>query len=224
VEFDVRLAACGTPVVIHDATLERTAGGDLRRVASLTADELSQIDVGSWFDIARGAPPRFFGEGVPTLEAALGALAEIRGPLYIELKCDSEPEADALADAACEVLSRSQLRAQAVVKSFRLGVISRVRHALPGLQTAALFAPKIMRILRKEKYLINIASELGADHLSVHRALVSRKLARKAARAGLPVAVWTVDNPRWLARAESLGLHALITNDPERLVRLRDGR
>jgi glycerophosphoryl diester phosphodiesterase len=48
VEFDVRLARDGVPVVIHDSTLERTAG--LKRgVSDLTSEELSQIDVGSWF-------------------------------------------------------------------------------------------------------------------------------------------------------------------------------
>jgi len=49
VEFDVRLARDGVPVVIHDETLARTA---LRpeRVSDLTSDRLNQIDVGSWFN------------------------------------------------------------------------------------------------------------------------------------------------------------------------------
>jgi glycerophosphoryl diester phosphodiesterase len=57
IEFDVRLAADGVPVCIHDATLRRTA----RRpgaVSRLTSAELSEIDVGSWFTPRRRpAPP-----------------------------------------------------------------------------------------------------------------------------------------------------------------------
>jgi glycerophosphoryl diester phosphodiesterase len=49
VEFDVRLARDNVPVVIHDATLQRTAGLDAR-VASLTSSELSAINAGSWFN------------------------------------------------------------------------------------------------------------------------------------------------------------------------------
>ena len=46
VEFDVQLAACGTPVVIHDETLERTT--NLKGpVLSKTAAQLAQADASS---------------------------------------------------------------------------------------------------------------------------------------------------------------------------------
>src|SRR4051812_25832757 len=60
IEFDVRLASDGMPVVIHDSALRRT-GGLNQRVADFSRAELSQIDVGSWF------PPRFANEAVPSL-------------------------------------------------------------------------------------------------------------------------------------------------------------
>ena len=81
-----------------------------------------------------------------------------------------------MVDAVCGEIADSPLKEQIIVKSFRLEVIPRTRAVLPSVRTAALFAPKIMRLLRKEKYLIDIARELGADHLSLHKSLVSRKL------------------------------------------------
>ncbi len=36
------------------------------------------------------------------------------------------------------------------------------------------------------------------------------------------VAVWTVDDPAWVKRATADGVLALITNDPESLVRQRE--
>jgi glycerophosphoryl diester phosphodiesterase len=108
-----------------------------------------------------------------------------------------------------------------IIKSFRLEVIPRMRALLPEVQTAALFAPKVMRLLRKEKYLINIARELGADHLSVHKSLVNRKLVRKAGKFQMPVTVWTVSSSRWIQWAIKRELFALITNDPAKMVASR---
>ena len=54
IEFDVRLARDGVPVVIHDATLERT-GMIVGRVADLSSAVLQQVDVGSWYHSKRAA-------------------------------------------------------------------------------------------------------------------------------------------------------------------------
>jgi glycerophosphoryl diester phosphodiesterase len=49
IEFDIRLARDGVPVVIHDATLMRTAQIP-GSVSDFTGSELGRIDVGSWFN------------------------------------------------------------------------------------------------------------------------------------------------------------------------------
>jgi glycerophosphoryl diester phosphodiesterase len=222
-EFDVRLSKDGVPVVIHDATLLRTAGIN-EPVAARTADELSRVDIGSWFNAAypERARSEFARERITSLATALQLCEKMRGPIYIEIKCESEGEVPALVDAVCREIAGSRLLEKIIVKSFRLEVIPRVRAVLPGVRTAALFAPKVMRLLRKEKYLINIAREIGADHLSLHKSLVSRKLVSKAEKFGMPVTIWTVDHPRWLRRGIKLNAHAVITNDPVRLVEKRN--
>ncbi|MEK7855299.1 MAG: glycerophosphodiester phosphodiesterase family protein, partial [Acidobacteriota bacterium] len=93
---------------------------------------------------------------------------------------------------------------------------------LPSLRTAALFAPKIMTILRKEKHLVKIADEFGADELSIHYSLATQKLIEKAGKRGLPVNIWTADNPRWVKRGIRLGLSSIITNDPARMLARRE--
>jgi glycerophosphoryl diester phosphodiesterase len=218
VEFDVRLARDGVPVVIHDASLVRTAHVD-QRVADLTSEQLSRIDAGSWFNSAHRAHARsdFVTEGIPSLRTALEVLNKIKGPIYIELKCGTDVEASLLVEAVCREIKDSPLLERIIVKSFHLGVIPRAQAILPGIQTAVLFAPQVMRLLRKEKYLINIALELGADHLSLHKTLVSGKLIRKAEKYGMPVTVWTVNSSRWIPRAVKQGLFAVITNDPSKL-------
>lgn len=217
IEFDVRLARDGVPVVIHDETLARTAGKELR-VADLTSEELRKTDVGSWFNAAYPARAnvRFAAQTIPTLAETLWFLKDFTGRIYIELKCD-ESDARALTEAVAREIADSPLLPQIVVKSFRLSVIPHFRQLCPGTRTAALFAPKIMTMLRKEKFIVNMAEEFGAEELSLHYSLATRALMAKARARNLHVTVWTLNHPVWVARGVKLGLYAIITNNPKRL-------
>jgi len=79
VEFDVHLSADGVPVVIHDATVDRTTNGE-GNIAGKTVQELQALDAGSWFD------PRFSQETIPTLNEVFELFASSPIQLYIELK------------------------------------------------------------------------------------------------------------------------------------------
>ncbi|MBY5753967.1 glycerophosphoryl diester phosphodiesterase [Rhizobium leguminosarum bv. viciae] len=59
VELDVALLADGTPVVIHDVSIDRCSSSK-GNLADLTASDLDAIDAGSWFS------PKFKGEPLPT--------------------------------------------------------------------------------------------------------------------------------------------------------------
>ena len=221
-EFDVRLTKDGEPVVFHDATLRRLSDRK-NLVSSLTTAELQKIDVGSWFARRRTnqSGDDFSGERIPTLRALLDFLKDYKGLIYIELKC-RESEIEKLSRAVCRIISDSPLLPQIIVKSFQLEVIPHIRRHCPKVKTGALFSPKILTILRKEKRLVNIADELGADMISVHFALATRKMMKKAEKLNLPVTIWTVDNPRWIKRAFDLGLFAVITNNPAILLAKRE--
>lgn len=223
VEFDVRLSKDRIPVVIHDATLLRTAGVS-KRVADLTAEQLSHVDAGSWFNAAHPAfaKPEFADEGVASLRSVLHVLENVAGPVYVEVKCEPEEDVSTLVDAVCREIADSTLLKKIIIESFHLSVIPRTRAILSEVQTAALFAPKIMRLLRKEKYLISIARELGAGHLCLHKTLATRELVRKAEKYGMPVTVWTVNRAAWVSRAARQGLYAVITDEPSKMLSRRE--
>jgi glycerophosphoryl diester phosphodiesterase len=222
IEFDVRLAKDGVAVIFHDATLNRTGLRD-GSIADLTSVELATIDIGSWFNKmeSSSANSSFAAQKVPTLSETLEFLKDFKGLIYIELKC-KDAELGALVAAVCQACTESALSRQIIIKSFKMAVIPRVRLLCPGLKTAALFAPKIMTILRKEKHLVKIAEEFGAGELSIHFSLATQKLMEKAGKRGLPVTIWTADNPRWVKRGIKLGLNAIITNNPARLLEKRN--
>ena len=224
VEFDVQLARDGVPVVIHDTTLERTGLID-RRVAELSLRQLARIDVGSWFNLRfpTRAKAEFTDQRVPTLDKVLKLLKGHKGLIYIELKADDSNFRE-LARAVCDMVALSPLLPRIIIKSFKLAVIPEVRHRLPVVQTAALFSPKIMTFLRRRKHIVAIAREFGAHQISLHRSLAAPKLTALAARAGMPVTIWTADDPKWIARCRRLGIGALITNDPKIMLSARSLR
>jgi glycerophosphoryl diester phosphodiesterase len=221
IEFDVRLSKDGEAVVFHDADLKRIGGRD-EKIVDFSFDELQKIDSGSWFNRAfpKFANERFSNETIPSLKDILNLLNDFRGLIYVELKC-KEREVEPLVKAVCREIGASHLFPNIIVKSFRLQVIPEVRRLCPDVTTAALFAPKIMTMLRKEKYLLKIAQEFRADQISLHYTLASRKFMKKAEKKEMPVAVWTVDNPRFIKRAIALGIKAVITNNPASLLEKR---
>ena len=216
VEFDVRLAKDGVPVVIHDADLRRVAGRR-EKVADLTSTELAEIDVGCWF--GKGSCRT---ETVPTLEKALELLKGWSGRVYVELKTEV-PTRRLLAERACGITRGYLPLSSLIIKSFDLDILTSVRSILPEVEIAALFEPTVNMVFRQRTGLLDIAARCGANHISLHWSLANRRLVSAAHAAQMPVTIWTVDHPRWLARANDLGIRSLITNDPAKLLAARKG-
>jgi glycerophosphoryl diester phosphodiesterase len=220
VELDVRLAADGVPVVIHDATLRRTG---LREgvVARMTSGELGQTDVGSWFNhahpqLAQAEDSRQF---VPTLDQVFNLLkkratrAEV---IYVELKADkAEGTFIDLADSVAQLIDDHRLRSNVVVVSFNLKSLARLKLVDAAITTGALFEPRRnpVKTIRKHP-MITAALACGADEILLHRLITTRSLVDLAAENNLRSVVWTVDDPKWMRRSASYGIHAVITNNP----------
>jgi glycerophosphoryl diester phosphodiesterase len=217
VEFDVRLARDGIPVVIHDATLRRTG---LRNgsIANFTSTELSKIDVGSWFNgrFPTRANKEFANATVPSLSSVLDYFKNGDAVLYIEMKATGR-EYRALAKAVAGLIHDYKLSRRAVVESFALQAIGEIKGIDPSIRTVALFEPRLSRPLRLKRTLINAALVVRADEIALHKSLATARTIKEARRNGLRVVVWTVDHPSWMRRAISEGIHAIITNVPGRM-------
>jgi glycerophosphoryl diester phosphodiesterase len=207
IEFDVRLASDGVPVVIHDSTLRRT-GGVNQRVAELSWQEISKVDVGSWF------APRFANETVPSLAELFELFNTNELALYLEMKCDSSWEHRPLAEACARMINEHALKERVVVECFQLPALQILKEIDPEIKTAALFDRTFT-----DQSVITRANETGAMAVALHHRLARKGLVEKAKQAGLHVAVWTVDDPIWIDRCRSIGIDALITNDPARMLK-----
>ncbi|MET0754438.1 MAG: glycerophosphodiester phosphodiesterase family protein [Pyrinomonadaceae bacterium] len=218
IEFDVQLAKDGVPVVFHDYDLKRT-GRREGKVSDFTSEELGNLDVGTWFNLKNPhrANEKFSAERVSTFSGLLDFLKDYKGLLYVEMKFAGN-DISALVEAVCEIIRESAFLPQIKLKSFNLEAVKQAKKLFPEIRTVALFEPKLNTILRGKLHLIEKAEAHLADELSLHYSLATQKMMAKAKAKNFPVTIWTADNPAWVGRAINLGLDAIITNNPARLL------
>ena len=221
IEFDVRLSRDGAAVVIHDSTLERT-GRLKRRVSQMTAAELQASDVGSWFRRHGSSHTDFANETVPLLEQVFALFRSGHKKLYLEIKADSGSGNDLVAEVV-RLIHQSPIRKRVIVECFNLALIRRIKELDSRIRTAALFEPKLSNptsLVRRD--LPRLAAAAGADEIALHHSLAKRHTIEQALRLNQIVVVWTVDNPKWVAKAHAYEIAALISNNPKVLIDTRD--
>ena len=89
VECDVRFTSDGVPVLLHDASIDRTSNGT-GNIAALTFNEVNAFDFGSWFS------PEFEGTSITTFKDFIGLCKKIGLHPYIELKAGTEEQIENL--------------------------------------------------------------------------------------------------------------------------------
>ena len=214
-EFDVRLSREGVPVIIHDATLDRTTSGR-GPVAALSLAELQGLDAGAHFtpDNGRTFPYRGRATVIPTLEGLLARYPEV--PLLIEVKI---PEA---AEPTRVLLERFGAVPRTLVDSTIHDAVAPFRGG--ALATGASLRDVLH--LMPSAWLTPPARTLPYAALCIPRwyngiPVPVARLARAARAAGCVTHVWTVNDP---AVAQSLwrhGVNGIITDDPGPMLRLR---
>ena len=216
----MRLAKDGVPVVIHDPTLRRT-GLMSGEVANMTSRQLTNVNVGSWFNRAHPllAQEEYEQQRVPTLSDVFQFLHDRPGIIYVELKIDGADSSSDLVRAVADAIVHFGFQERVIVVSFELPAVAAIKSLNSTIRTGALFAPQRRpNVSWRSESILNAATECGADELLPHRLLARPKLIEKARDRRLPVVVWTVDDQAWVGARQDLGIHALITNDPARML------
>jgi glycerophosphoryl diester phosphodiesterase len=153
--------------------------------------------------------------GVPTLEELLTLFESNNLVLNLEMKSDLASEHTALAEACCRLINEHSLKERVIVSCFDLAAIKVVKGIDSEIKTAALFEPSLSNLsMLSNERMINQAIAVEASALALHHRLARKELIDKAKLLGWSVAVWTVDDPVWIERARSIGVDALITNNP----------
>lgn len=203
IEVDVHLAADGVPVVIHDATLDRTTTGS-GPVGAVSAAALMATSL-------RGLS----GEGVPSLAEVARVVRDGGKVLRLEIKSDGAGRPYPGAVAACAaVLDAAGMRDRTIVISFAPRVVAEAVDA--GFAEVALLlgaaawrgmGPPLAGVLCRAS---------GAAEIGLPFSECDTQEAVAAIRAtGLRLGAWGVDDATSIARARALGLDVLTTDDPK---------
>jgi glycerophosphoryl diester phosphodiesterase len=198
-EFDVRLSADGIPVVIHDPTVDRTTNGT-GAVGDNSARDLAKLDAGA-------------GQGIPTVDQVLGSFVET--PVIIEVK---ELQA---ARPLVEVIRRHGAEKRVLVGSFLHSALRcfdeiGVSRCASQRETAIFWVGSRLRLaLGSRKF---AALSVPTRHRSIH--VVDGSFVKTAARKGVPIHVWTVDDPSEATCLREKGIAGIITDWPGRMTSL----
>lgn len=222
VEMDLQATRDGAIVVIHDDTLERTT--DRRgRVTALSLAEVRQGDAGAWFG------PAFRGERVPTLQEVIGlvrAEAPPRFRLNLEVKFAEGREGQPadLEERILAILAEADFCSRVTVQSFHHPSPEKLKRLEPRIVTGLLVGER-----RPVADPVARVREFGADYFAPHYRLATRELVAALHAAGIPLAVWTVNEVAEARRLLAAGLgslagDSLISDYPDRILAcLREG-
>lgn len=199
IELDVQLTRDGEVVVIHDWTLERTTNGE-GMVHERTLAELRALDAGAWFG------PDFAGERIPTLAEVL---ASVPVTVNVELKPAGDEGLEARTLAVVEVAGAL---GRVVFSSFEDSALERLRALSPGATLAVLWESDAVEAA------VCRAERVAARALHLRKDMVGGATLAALAAAGLPVRVWTVNEPREFARLAAAQVEGIFTDYPERFL------
>ena len=161
-----------------------------------------------------------------TLDDALEFLRERDVALHVDLKLTTR------LDEVCAAIARHGIAERTVVSSFHLPSLHAVAASAPELPIGFTYPEDRYGVSKRRgmKPVIRLGTlalrravvarvapmiaRAGATALMLQHAVVSPAAVARAHDAGAAVWAWTVDDPDELARLETAGVDAVITNDP----------
>ncbi len=210
-EFDVRLSADGVPMVHHDETIDRTTDGQ-GPLSSFTAEALARFDAGYHFRDLTGAAWRGRDCRIPRLRDVLERYRDV--PCIMELK-GTDPE---VARRAVAEVRAVDAMGQVCFAGFDDQVVRAARAAGADVVSGAA-REEIRRFLYRSWVWAaprhTAFQAFQVPEVAGNTRVVSRRFVHAARRAGVPVAVWTVDDPADMERLLEWGVRGLISDRPD---------
>ena len=186
IELDIHLMKDGNLAVIHDSSLKRTAGADVR-IEDLTAEDLENYRL-------EGTDQK-----IPLFREVM-AIYEGKAPMIVELKPMNDNH-DALAEAACEILKDYQ--GVYCIESFDPRCISWLRRNRPQIIRGQLSEnfwvndgklPKSLRFLMTHNLLnFSTVPDFVAYKFADRNASITTELCRR---------LWGVQGVAWTIRTQ----------------------
>jgi len=238
-ELDAQLSADGEVVIFHDDTLERTSDGK-GHIHDYTLAELKALDTGSWFHEANPeyADADFSGTQILTLNELFDHFGQTTR-YYIETKSpDLNP---GLEEALVERLEAYDMinEGRVLVQSFDQQSLLKLQALNPNLPLIQLlwYSPSEQNSEQLVEWqnttpgpseindadfqaIAEYAAGIGTNAIYQGNEVIDAAFIRQAQANGLPVHVYTINEPDEMQRLMALGANGLFTDYPDRLLEL----
>ena len=205
VELDVQLTKDGVLVVCHDEKVDRTANAK-GWIKDYTLEELRKMDF-SYGNLA------YEGVQIPTMEEVFDLLEPTGLTINIEMKTGivMYPQ---LEEKIVELTNRKGWNDRVIYSSFNHYSVKKIKELNPEAKTGLLYADGPIDMP-------GYCKTVGADAL--HPALYNLQFpgfVQECHDKGIDINVWTVNEEAYMKMAEQWGVHAIITNYPDKARKL----
>jgi glycerophosphoryl diester phosphodiesterase len=197
VEFDVMLAGDGTPVIIHDETVDRTTNGR-GRVPEMSYEELSRFDAGE-------------GNRIPRYEEAVALCRDLGICANVEIKPALGHEratGEAVARLTKELWKGALLAP--LLSSFSIDALAAARAVAPEL-------PRGYLVSKIPDDWQDTMKRLACVALHCNYKSLTDKRAAEIHGAGYSILLWTVNEPDVARRMLAYGADSLVTDALDRI-------
>jgi len=206
VEIDVTITADGHVILLHDETLDRTTSGS-GLPTDRTLEEIRLLDAGSWFSTV------FAGEKIPTLSEALRT---VKDRILINIEIKPEAVEHGVVPKVAALINEHEMLEQVVVSSFSPEALRLMKIIDPAVVTATLFNKE----LHTGHDPLEIIQEVGSREFNISGKRVTPEMIERCHKHGFPVAVYTVNEESDFRRLIEIGVDAVFTDHPDRMIRV----
>ena len=205
IETDAHVTSDGVVIAFHDDLLDRVTDRQ-GLIAELPWAEVSQAKID-------GRAP------IPLLEDLLTT--------WPQLRVNIDPKHDEVVEPLADLLSRTGSLDRVCLGSFSDRRLEQFR-ARFGEEVCTSMGPKAIAQFRASSFGLGRRVPAGnCLQVPTHAGklpLVDRRFVTRAHRSGLPVHVWTIDDPAEMDRLLDLGVDGIMTDRPEVLRSVLEGR
>ncbi|MCB9641062.1 MAG: hypothetical protein H6728_17420 [Myxococcales bacterium] len=217
VELDVMMTSDRHLVVFHDLKLQKRLPlkGAIRK---LTLQELRKIDLSIYFQMRtkKPVPPPFQKTYAPLLEDVLQYYQKYpKAVLNIEMKNEDVLDKGHERETY-KLIQRYSMEDRVIVSSFNPFSMWRFRQIAPQIPRGLIY-DKTLAFYLRDLWLLSVARP---DALHPNFRIVNEAYMKWARKQGFAVNVWTVNAPEDMRRMIRLGVDAIITDFPQRLLQI----
>lgn len=201
-ETDVRLTADGVPVLIHDATVDRTTDGS-GKVGKMSLSDVQKLRADRLF-------PGWEGDvRIPTLDALL-TMDDPFEHFLIEIKDDLPDRLQKLIPLVLEMMAESSMADRVWVSSFEHDILRQVRRIAPDQRRWLIHAGAFGDV-------VDVARDLGCGAVGMPMHLLTGERVRAMQAAGLTVGGRNAIGPEGARMLAACGVDAITTDFPSQI-------